>query len=64
MWLVTDPPLVHCADRLVKVDADAPKLLIRTPQRVGLGRSDRERKTRLVAKQQPDNVAGGAVFPA
>ena len=64
MRFITDATLVHRPDRLVEVDADAPQLLVHTPQGVGLGWPDGERKARLFAKQQPDDVAGGAPFLA
>jgi hypothetical protein len=64
MRFVADAPFIHRADGLVEIDSNAPKLLIGAAQGQSFGRSDRERQAGLVAKQQPDDVAGGALVAA
>jgi hypothetical protein len=64
MRFIADAAFVHGPHSLVEIDADPTQFLIRAPQMVGFDRSDRQRKTGLIAEQQPDDIACGAVLSA
>ena len=50
MRFVANTAFVHRTDRLVEIDADAPKLLIGAAQSQSFGRSDRERQNLLAIR--------------